>query len=714
MFFIIYVCTIHLNYFMQKIYFFLFVLLFSFYNPLTSSAQQAPCATVNVSKALETADPVYAREREEMIAGREQRIQNYLSTRETQSVRRISIVVHVVYNGSAQNVSDALIADMIQTLNEDFRRQNADASSTRTTFQSVATDAQIEFCLDHTIRVATTHSCFSYSTQTNEMKHAGSGGSNAVDPAHFLNVWIVDICGGTSSGVAGYAYLPTQGMVGSSDDGLVLDYSLGMASGSRTATHEIGHYFNLCHTWSCDDNYGCSNDDGFSDTPQSYQENFNSWSNCFDPTINSCTSGSPDLPDQTENYMDYAVCPNMFTIQQAAEMNSILSNERSALLNSTGCSSQSGGAPVADFSGTPTSGPPATNVQFTDLSTNSPTQWAWVFGDSGTSTTQNPSHTYANVGLYTVTLTATNGSGSDSETKTNYININTGGSGSGTCDTAWSPVADGTLVLYTAQGGGYVAGNNGYADKAKAQKYTPVNPISYITDIIVYFGGKKYTSGNPNSAVVFNIYNMNGPGVSTAGNVNTAPGTIIVSGSVAVSLIDTSGPMLITFPSTATVTADFAVGIDLTSMSAGDTVGLVSTTDGDAGNTELSWEKWSDNTWHTFLEPNNWQLDLDLALIPIECDQLSVDVPDTQPEEQDFYVYPNPATNELNIVLMSNVQSPQSTVHILNATWQLVTLSVVEGQQSRIDISNLAAGIYFVQLSSSNKTKTIKFIIAKK
>ncbi len=374
-------------------------------------------------------------------------------------------------------------------------------------------------------------------------------------------------------------------------------------------------------------------------------------------------------------------------------------------------------APVANFSGTPVSGPPATNVQFTDLSTNVPTQWAWNFGDPGsgglnTSTTQNPSHTYANVGLYTVTLTATNGSGSDSEIKTNYININTGG-GTGVCDTAWSPAVDGTLVLYTAQGGGYVAGNNGYADKAKAQKYTPVNPTSYITDIIVYFGGKKYTSGNSNSAVVFNIYSMDGPGVSTAGNVNTAPGTIIVSGSVPVSLIDTSGPMLITFPSTATVTADFAVGIDLTSMSPGDTVGLVSTTDGDALNAELSWEKWSDDTWHTFLEPNNWQLDLDLVLIPIECDQLSVGVSETQPDEGDFYVYPNPATNTLNIVLMSNVQSPMSTVQILNATGQLVYQSAIQNPQSAIDITSFASGIYFVQVMMDDKVSVKKVVVRK-
>ena len=86
-----------------------------------------------------------------------------------------------------------------------------------------------------------------------------------------------------------------------------------------------------------------------------------------------------------------------------------------------------GNAPVANFSGTPTSGAAPLSVTFTDSSTNSPTAWSWNFGDSSTSTVQNPSHSYA-AGTYTVTLTATNAYGSDGETKTNYITATGGGS----------------------------------------------------------------------------------------------------------------------------------------------------------------------------------------------------------------------------------------------------------------------------------------------
>lgn len=81
--------------------------------------------------------------------------------------------------------------------------------------------------------------------------------------------------------------------------------------------------------------------------------------------------------------------------------------------------------PVAAFSGTPTSGYAPLTVVFTDASTNNPTSWAWTFGDGGTSTAQNPSHTYTAAGTYTVTLTASNAYGSDSETKTGYITVTT-------------------------------------------------------------------------------------------------------------------------------------------------------------------------------------------------------------------------------------------------------------------------------------------------
>ncbi len=53
-----------------------------------------------------------------------------------------------------------------------------------------------------------------------------------------------------------------------------------------------------------------------------------------------------------------------------------------------------------------------------------PTKWLWNFGDNTTSTLQNPSHTYAGGGTYTIKLVVSNGCTSDSITKP--VNIGSG------------------------------------------------------------------------------------------------------------------------------------------------------------------------------------------------------------------------------------------------------------------------------------------------
>lgn len=83
-------------------------------------------------------------------------------------------------------------------------------------------------------------------------------------------------------------------------------------------------------------------------------------------------------------------------------------------------------APVANFSGTPTSGCNNITVNFTDLSTGSPTSWSWSFpgGTPATSSVQNPTIIYSAPGTYNVTLTCTNALGTDTRTFTSYITVN--------------------------------------------------------------------------------------------------------------------------------------------------------------------------------------------------------------------------------------------------------------------------------------------------
>ena len=80
--------------------------------------------------------------------------------------------------------------------------------------------------------------------------------------------------------------------------------------------------------------------------------------------------------------------------------------------------------PVTAFAANVSSGTVPLPVSFSDLSTNSPTVWAWSFGDGSTSAEQNPSHRFTGIGTYTVTLTATNAGGSTAASRTGYITVN--------------------------------------------------------------------------------------------------------------------------------------------------------------------------------------------------------------------------------------------------------------------------------------------------
>lgn len=408
---------------------------------ISSFAQQhRTCFSVEATNKLRAINPAYNQgliEQEQslvkqMATGQQD---EYFSAR---AVRTIPVVVHVIYKSSipAQNVSTTLITQTIAQMNADFRKLNTDFNTARAAVQALAADAQIEFCLA-TIdpngasttgirRVTTTKSCFDSDTETDDMKYTSSGGDDAWDPTKYLNIWIVSICGSSpqTGGTGGYAYLAAQGngLHGQDYDGLVIDYSIGLGTGNRVATHEIGHYMGLHHIWGDNSSNACGStfptlDDGFSDTPDSREPNFG----C---TFGASCTGNSSYGDQLENYMDYSDCTVMFTTQQANYMNSILTNVRSSLVtNNNRCTTT--GAPTASFTANPTSICTGQSVTFTNSSSGNPTSYSWTFtgGTPSTSTATNPTVTYNTAGTYTVSLTATNTNGSNTSTQTNLITV---------------------------------------------------------------------------------------------------------------------------------------------------------------------------------------------------------------------------------------------------------------------------------------------------
>ena len=79
--------------------------------------------------------------------------------------------------------------------------------------------------------------------------------------------------------------------------------------------------------------------------------------------------------------------------------------------------------PVATFSANNTSGCPPLNVVFSPTS-NSTGNFLWNFGDGTTSTAQNPTHVYSQLGVFDVSLTITNGVGcSHTVTMNDLVNV---------------------------------------------------------------------------------------------------------------------------------------------------------------------------------------------------------------------------------------------------------------------------------------------------
>ncbi len=248
-------------------------------------------------------------------------------------VYTIPVVVHVIYHKDRpeENISDARILSQIDVLNEDFSKQNSNFSQTPSVFQDVAADVGIRFKLaeldpngNATTGITRTQTTIDEIGETQLYYSTEDGGKDAWDVTQYLNIWVCDL----ADGLLGFAYFANGGVF--DDDGMVIAHEFfgrqaGTGNLGRTATHEIGHYFNLNHIWG----EGCSTDDGISDTPDQEEEYYG----C--PNHPSVSCGSQDM---FVNYMDYVDddCMTMFTKGQKEKMVTTLTTLRSGLISSKG------------------------------------------------------------------------------------------------------------------------------------------------------------------------------------------------------------------------------------------------------------------------------------------------------------------------------------------------------------------------------------------
>ncbi|MBK9074017.1 MAG: PKD domain-containing protein [Flavobacteriales bacterium] len=344
---------------------------------------------------------------------------------------KVPVVVHVMDIGTgATAITDDQIRAGIKLTNEYWRKVAGSPGA------GTGADMNIEFVLavrdpqgNCTTGITRTDMTWNASYVANGVAHDGALGMPDADlkayknwdPNQYYNIWLVsEIDNGGP--VAGYAFF--AGSHGSPIDGTVM-LAAYMQSGSVLA-HELGHAFNLYHTFegdvngtTCPPNGTCSTDgDQVCDIPPHIRP-----SSCNPAGTNSCDGGSSQSL-HIFNYMNYSSCAvNMFTTGQRTRAQLAMTSQRGSYLAANGnMSLVPPGAPQLDFraSAAVLCGTGQT-VTMEDLSLCLPNTYlsdaefpgitfAWSITNgiiTLNSAVRRPTFTLTSPGIYSVTLTVT-------------------------------------------------------------------------------------------------------------------------------------------------------------------------------------------------------------------------------------------------------------------------------------------------------------------
>lgn len=357
-------------------------------------------------------------------------------------VYTVPVVFHVLHKGGPENVADINITTALAEVNKDFAKAAADHSTTAEPFQTSFINSEIVFML---AKKDPNGNCTSGITRrVDDRTTWDRSGSNwsalysgiTWDPTRYLNIIIVKEIQPAPSGggiVVGYTWLPGTWSTGSINDCIVYRYDfLTGGNNSRSLSHEIGHWFNLLHTWGGTNNPGVAcGDDGVTDTPVTLGE----FSGCPSSSVTACTQTNAAMNglNNVENIMNYSSCPKNFTTGQTNRMRSALTSATANRQNlwSSGnltFTDVNGGvpcAPTCDFMSTSVGGYTVCSGQsinsFKDFSYNSVSGWTWTATNGATLSAPGGSITSAyfpNPGVSVITLSVQNAQGIASKSRT--------------------------------------------------------------------------------------------------------------------------------------------------------------------------------------------------------------------------------------------------------------------------------------------------------
>jgi hypothetical protein len=356
----------------------------------------------------------------------------------------IPVVFHILHQGGSENISDATCIAAVDWVNKDLAKQQADASTVASPFNTFYIPSDIKLMIAHKDKNGNcTSGIIHHNDPRTKWDRSGNlnllySGITVNFPSNkYLNIIIVQeivASPGQTGIVVGYTYKPGTWGSAAIQDAIVYRHDYLSGSKARSLTHELGHWLNLDHTFGNTNNPGVTcGDDGICDTPPT-KGNFSSCpsSQSGNTCASSAACGYSAGQQNTENIMDYSSCPKNFTSGQTTVMRNALASSVSQRSNlwqpaniaATDVDGLGICAPIAQFLSTTNlytvcSGG---SLTFKDFSYNGTiTAWSWAADNSAiiaASTASQTSILFPVIGTTNVTLTVSNMQGTSDDIKT--------------------------------------------------------------------------------------------------------------------------------------------------------------------------------------------------------------------------------------------------------------------------------------------------------
>ncbi|MCB9235108.1 MAG: PKD domain-containing protein [Bacteroidia bacterium] len=302
-------------------------------------------------------------------------------------------------------------------------------------------------------------------------------------------------------------------------------------------------------------------------------------------------------------------------------------------------------------------------AQFVDQSTNSPTSWAWDFGDGATSNQQNPTHTYAQPGTYPVCLVASSQCGMDTTCMTISL-------GCSALNAAFIYQKIGNTVFFSDLSSGQIASWFwDFGDGSTANTMDPQHAFS-----------------SPCQQEVCLVV------TDSCGATDTLCQTLAGG----------------TGPAASFSYASTGLAVSFQNNSSGNSIFSWNWTFGDGNSSS------NQQASHTYLNPGTYAVCLtatDSCGTATFCDSVTVDtlIGIAEPGSDFLEVYPNPTSGKFQVKSSRILVGAKVEVFDLNG--QLMLSHPAKGLLNEIDLSGHSKGIYFVRLQTPSGTLVRKIVL---